>query len=283
MKGWIALLLTAVLLCQLEPVHAVLHQNLPWLPETPPIELPRFYLTREDAVRSQEENDGNSGPEEDQPVMAEPSPEDEWALLLVNADHPIDREFCPELEVIQPGEPYQADARIVDDLRAMMEAARQDGVDLLICSAYRSYDQQAYNLQRSKEGYLQAGYSPEQAAVIAGRYIAPAGGSEHQTGLAVDIVTPSYQILDDGYANTAAAQWLLENAADYGFILRYPRDLVRALALPVCGQGSRRDDHGAGPLPGGIPGGNRSPGGGSHLSRRDSQREIVAEPAPGVV
>ena len=95
MKGWIALLLTAVLLCQLEPVYAVLHQNLPWLPETPPIELPQFYLTREDAVRSQEENDGNSGPEEDQPVMAEPSPEDEWALLLVNADHPIDREFCP--------------------------------------------------------------------------------------------------------------------------------------------------------------------------------------------
>ena len=149
MKGWIALLLTAVLLCQLEPVYAVLHQNLPWLPETPPIELPRFYLTREDAVRSREKNDGNSGPEEDQPVMAEPSPEDEWALLLVNVDHPIDREFCPELEVIQPGEPYQADARIVDDLRAMMEAARQDGVDLLICSAYRSYDQQAYNLQRS--------------------------------------------------------------------------------------------------------------------------------------
>lgn len=69
MKGWIALLLTAALLCQLEPVHAVLHQNLPWLPETPPIELPRFYLTREDAVRSREENDGNSGPEEDQPVM----------------------------------------------------------------------------------------------------------------------------------------------------------------------------------------------------------------------
>ena len=68
MKGWIALLLTAVLYCQ-----------------------PQFYLTREDAVRSQEENDGNSGPEEDQPVMAEPSPEDEWALLLVNADHPIDR------------------------------------------------------------------------------------------------------------------------------------------------------------------------------------------------
>ena len=46
MKGWIALLLTAALLCQLEPVYAVLHQNLPWLPETPPIELPRFYLIR---------------------------------------------------------------------------------------------------------------------------------------------------------------------------------------------------------------------------------------------
>ena len=51
MKGWIALLLTAVLLCQLEPVHAVLHQNLAWLPESPAIELPRVYLTRQDAVR----------------------------------------------------------------------------------------------------------------------------------------------------------------------------------------------------------------------------------------
>ena len=40
MKGRIALLLTAALLCQLEPVHAVLHQNLPWLPEPPPSNCP---------------------------------------------------------------------------------------------------------------------------------------------------------------------------------------------------------------------------------------------------
>lgn len=120
--------------------------------------------------------------------------------------------------------------------------------------------------------------------MIAGRYIAPAGGSEHQTGLAVDIVTPSYQILDDGYANTAAAQWLLENAADYGFILRYPRDKAEITGIwfePWHYRYVGREAAGTimerGPLPGGIPGGNRGSGGGSHLSRRDSQREIVAE------
>ena len=50
------------------------------------------------------------------------------------------------------------------------------------------------------------------------------GTSEHETGLAADIVTPSYQRLDAGYAGTKAAKWLLENAASYGFVLRYPED-----------------------------------------------------------
>ena len=56
------------------------------------------------------------------------------------------------------------------------------------------------------------------------RLIAVPGTSEHETGLAADIVTPSYQRLDAGYAGTKAARWLLENAASYGFVLRYPED-----------------------------------------------------------
>ena len=48
------------------------------------------------------------------------------------------------------------------------------------------------------------------------------GSSEHQIGLAVDIITDGYTSLDEGFGDTKAGKWLAENSADYGFILRYP-------------------------------------------------------------
>ena len=53
--------------------------------------------------------------------------------------------------------------------------------------------------------------------------VAPAHYSEHETGLAVDIVSVANQRLDETQEDTAANRWLRENCADYGFILRYPR------------------------------------------------------------
>lgn len=54
--------------------------------------------------------------------------------------------------------------------------------------------------------------------------VAYPGTSEHQLGLAADIVARSYQLLDDQQAQTAEARWLKEHCAEYGFILRYPTD-----------------------------------------------------------
>ena len=50
------------------------------------------------------------------------------------------------------------------------------------------------------------------------------GTSEHQLGLAVDIIASSYQVLDEAQENTAEQQWLMANAHHYGFILRYPSE-----------------------------------------------------------
>ena len=50
------------------------------------------------------------------------------------------------------------------------------------------------------------------------------GTSEHHTGLAADIITVDYQVLDEGFAETAAYQWLKENCTQYGFIMRYPKE-----------------------------------------------------------
>ena len=54
--------------------------------------------------------------------------------------------------------------------------------------------------------------------------VAYPGTSEHNLGLAVDIVARDYQILDEKQEQTAEQQWLMENCCKYGFILRYPTD-----------------------------------------------------------
>ena len=68
------------------------------------------------------------------------------------------------------------------------------------------------------------GYSDTQAYNNAKEWVAIPGTSEHHTGLALDIVTPTYQVLDYGFDTTEAFKWLYENCSKYGFILRYPKD-----------------------------------------------------------
>ena len=60
----------------------------------------------------------------------------------------------------------------------------------------------------------------EKAAVI----VNPPGCSEHNCGLAADLNSPEHTTLDTGFADTAAFRWLCENAEQYGFILRYPKE-----------------------------------------------------------
>lgn len=166
-----------------------------------------------------------SAPEqESEPEYVAPIPDGEWKLLLVNDRHTIPETFEPELEEVQGI--YRMDARVAPMMRQMIADAKSQGVDLMVCSAYRPYSSQQRNFEASVTRYMQAGYSREQAEAETLRLIAAPGSSEHQTGLAADIVTPMYQALDDGYAETKAARWLKANASSYGFILRYPEDKV---------------------------------------------------------
>lgn len=160
--------------------------------------------------------------EEMEPDYVPPIPDGEWKLLLVNDRNTIAEDFEPALEEVQGV--YRMDARVASIMRQMIGDAKSQGIDLLVCSAYRPYSSQQRNFEASVTRYMQAGYSREQAETATLRLIAAPGSSEHQTGLAADIVTPAYQSLDDGYAETAAARWLKANAASYGFILRYPAD-----------------------------------------------------------
>ncbi len=145
----------------------------------------------------------------------------DWKLILANPTHKLPDDFSIEEAPIQG---YTMDARAVGPAKEMIAAAKADGIDLLVCSAYRPISSQQRLFNNKVQEYLNQGYSQSEAEKIAATIVAIPGTSEHQTGLALDIVTPSYQSLDDGYADTAAAKWLKANAADYGFILRFPKD-----------------------------------------------------------
>ncbi len=152
---------------------------------------------------------------------AEQLPE-EWMLILANPWNKLPEDFSVELKDIGGG--HKVDARIVDDLNRMMQDLRLAGHSAFVCSSYRTNTKQTTLYKNKVNQYRSSGYADEDAAVEAGKWVAVPGTSEHQTGLAVDIMSSYYLVLDEGQENTAEQQWLMENSYKYGFILRYPSD-----------------------------------------------------------
>ena len=79
-------------------------------------------------------------------------------------------------------------------------------------------------MDSSIKRYIRRGMDYTAAFFQTKRQIALTGASEHHTGLAVDIVGVNHQSLDAAQADTDEALWLKAHAAEYGFILRYPKD-----------------------------------------------------------
>lgn len=95
----------------------------------------------------------------------------------------------------------------------------------MICSAFRAYDTQvSLHENKIERIMMEEGLDREAAAVKASTVVAKPGTSEHQIGLALDIVSSSYTDLDEGQMKTEDQKWLIENSWKYGFILRYPLD-----------------------------------------------------------
>ena len=157
-------------------------------------------------------------PEEVPEAVAE---EDAWQLRLVSAAHPLPEDFeVPELTKLKGG--HAIDSRVYPALQQMMDDCRAAGLNPVICSSYRTYDKQEELFRKKVNTLLKQGYSQEEAETEAARWVARPGTSEHETGLAVDIVDKSYQLLDEKQEQTPVQQWLMAHCAEYGFILRYP-------------------------------------------------------------
>lgn len=151
-----------------------------------------------------------------------PQPSDSKVDILVNAKNPIPDDWKVDLVQLKNG--HQVDRRAYDSLQKMMDDARAKGWNPLICSSYRttSYQQQLFDnrVQRMKN----QGMSEKEAIADTEKWIAIPGTSEHETGLALDIVTVENQVLDNSQLKSPCQRWLMEHCYDYGFILRYPED-----------------------------------------------------------
>lgn len=148
--------------------------------------------------------------------------EADWKLLLVNPWNKIPDDFTVNLTHFGNGQ--AVDERIYPDLQAMLEDARAEGLSPIVRSSYRTTEMQE-DLYANKISRLRKqGYPREEAETEAAKWVAVPGTSEHQLGLAVDIVAESYQALVRQQEDTAEQKWLIENAHRYGFVLRYPEE-----------------------------------------------------------
>lgn len=177
----------------------------------------------ESSSQKEEEQEQSSQETKQQQLAEEFAKEkEEYYLLLANAENPLPQDWSIQTEEVQNG--YEMDKRAAPAMREMIQAAKEDGVELMLCSAYRSIEKQQQLFDRSQQAYMAQGMSEDEAYAKTATETAIPGTSEHQTGLAADIVTPTYQMLDAGFADTPAGQWLSEHATEYGFVLRYPQD-----------------------------------------------------------
>lgn len=135
---------------------------------------------------------------------------DDWMYILVNPWNDIG-DYTPELASL---EGQQFDVRIVDDMRAMAEAARAEGLSVVLSSGYRSYATQAYLFDRKVSQYGEA---------VAQTIVARPGTSEHQTGLCCDITDRYYEMKDASLENTQMYKWMSSHCHEFGFIVRFPK------------------------------------------------------------
>ncbi|MDO5458108.1 MAG: M15 family metallopeptidase [Eubacteriales bacterium] len=158
----------------------------------------------------------------------------QWQYVLVNGDHPLDPyDYEPaelaylnmtgdDTEIMTAFDPNRqmVDILIAQPLIDMIQACKAAGLPVFLSSGYRSYATQQANFERvCYNNGITDGKNAE------GNYITmPAGCSEHQTGLCIDITDYYHEIKNDELAQLPTVQWLAEHCADYGFVLRFPQD-----------------------------------------------------------
>ena len=180
--------------------------------------------TSQDSSSKNESTPTNTEPTTQYVQMGDYTLDANFSLLaLINADNPLPedydsriREHLVEIDPQYRNNNYvtQIHEDVYPYITAMVANAQKDGVDLRVWSPFRSYAIQKDLFQKQVTKW---GGDEAKAASI----VARPGTSEHNTGFCADFNTSN-----DWFENTKMFSWMKENAEDYGFILRYPKDKI---------------------------------------------------------
>ncbi len=153
---------------------------------------------------------------------------EQWYMVLANPDNEISKEYIENVPRATIDSSYSTnrssskylDKRVVNAFVLMCKAAKKDGIKLYAISAYRSYSyQETLFKNRIDRVIKEEGLGREAATQKAATIVARPGTSEHHLGLAVDINS-----VETSFEKTKEFKWLQENAENYGFVMRYPKN-----------------------------------------------------------
>lgn len=167
--------------------------------------------------RQEQQTDTPEGNTQEPPVNV-----DDELLTVVNPWNPLPEDWVCDLVTLSDGR--RVDSRCYEAFEEMMAACRDAGYAPFLCSAYRTQETQQSLYDNKVQRLMNSGMGEEEAKVEAAKAVAIPGTSEHQLGLAVDIVDANMQDLTDEQENTETQKWLMANSWRYGFIHRYPND-----------------------------------------------------------
>lgn len=136
--------------------------------------------------------------------------------VLVNKHRQLSSKYIPD-DLVKIDEEYvktdgeiEIERNVAKAFYDMAEAASEDGMELMVSSGYRSYEDQEEIMETYLELYGQN---------YVDNYVAKPGFSEHQTGMSLDVASKSVNT----FVNSEEYSWMMDNAYKYGFILRYPK------------------------------------------------------------
>ena len=156
------------------------------------------------------------------PVPAKAGNFDDGGLLrLINRWETLPKDYVPEEMVLPEVDTNKASQResiymvpcAAAALEEMFSAAEEDGYILLAVSGYRSYSTQSLLFKNKVESVG--------SRETAQKTVAPPGASEHQSGLAMDVVSTNFRYLNRDFLNTPEGKWVARNCCFFGFIVRY--------------------------------------------------------------
>ncbi len=162
-------------------------------------------------------------------LSADQAPKPDF-LVLVNRQHKLGKNDAPTdlvtIESVLSSDIVKvkysgtkADRTATEALGQMLSAAIADGLsNFQISSAYRTYSEQQKLVDNSVAKYQKNNPDWSRDRCLSATYntVAPAGTSEHQTGLAFDITVPGVS-----FTGTEQQQWLHQHCAEYGFVVRF--------------------------------------------------------------